>query len=163
MLIIKELHEKLDVAVAEVYGWPIDLSDDEILARLVALNRSARRKSGAAWCAGSGRIIRFAASVRIWTSRPRRKKARRCAAELALPATEQKSAFPEALWSRPRRCLLCSRQRAGDDHAATITGEGVLRKRAQPQEAGRLGEVLAFFARLGPRDVNRRTTFCKLA
>ncbi len=39
VLILKELHEKLDVAVAEAYGWPENLADEEILARLVALNR----------------------------------------------------------------------------------------------------------------------------
>lgn len=37
--VIHELHNKIDAAVAEAYGWPVDLSDDEILARLVALNR----------------------------------------------------------------------------------------------------------------------------
>ena len=31
-------HKKLDAAVAEAYGWPADLSDDEILSRLLALN-----------------------------------------------------------------------------------------------------------------------------
>ncbi len=31
-------HKKLDAAVAVAYGWPSDLSDDEILARLLALN-----------------------------------------------------------------------------------------------------------------------------
>ncbi len=31
-------HKKLDVAVFAAYGWPVDLSDDEILARLLALN-----------------------------------------------------------------------------------------------------------------------------
>ena len=39
MLILKELHDKLDAAVAEAYGWPADLSDNDILARLVALNK----------------------------------------------------------------------------------------------------------------------------
>ena len=39
MLILKELHDKLDAAVADAYGWPADLSDDDILARLVALNK----------------------------------------------------------------------------------------------------------------------------
>jgi hypothetical protein len=29
---------KLDAAVFAAYGWPVDLSDDEILARLLALN-----------------------------------------------------------------------------------------------------------------------------
>jgi hypothetical protein len=37
--VIHELHNKLDAAVADAYGWPADLSDEEILARLVALNR----------------------------------------------------------------------------------------------------------------------------
>jgi hypothetical protein len=32
-------HEKLDAAVAAAYGWPADLGDEEILARLLALNQ----------------------------------------------------------------------------------------------------------------------------
>jgi len=32
------LHRALDEAVAAAYGWPVDLSDDEVLARLLALN-----------------------------------------------------------------------------------------------------------------------------
>ncbi|MEJ0015566.1 MAG: DNA methyltransferase [Acetobacteraceae bacterium] len=39
VLILKELHDRLDAAVALAYGWPADLSDNDILARLVALNR----------------------------------------------------------------------------------------------------------------------------
>jgi hypothetical protein len=31
-------HKKLDAAVFAAYGWPADLSDDELLARLLALN-----------------------------------------------------------------------------------------------------------------------------
>jgi hypothetical protein len=31
-------HRKLDEAVLDAYGWPHDLSDDEILARLLELN-----------------------------------------------------------------------------------------------------------------------------
>ena len=31
-------HRKLDAAVVAAYGWPADLSDDEILTRLLALN-----------------------------------------------------------------------------------------------------------------------------
>lgn len=31
-------HRKLDAAVCAAYGWPVDLSDDEILARLLVLN-----------------------------------------------------------------------------------------------------------------------------
>jgi hypothetical protein len=31
-------HKKLDAAVFAAYGWPVDLSGDEILERLLALN-----------------------------------------------------------------------------------------------------------------------------
>jgi hypothetical protein len=31
-------HKKLDAAVASAYCWPIDLSDEQILERLLALN-----------------------------------------------------------------------------------------------------------------------------
>jgi hypothetical protein len=36
--IIKQHHDAIDALVAEAYGWPADLSDEEILTRLVALN-----------------------------------------------------------------------------------------------------------------------------
>ncbi len=37
--ILKDLHDQIDAAVAEAYGWPVDLGDEEILFRLVALNK----------------------------------------------------------------------------------------------------------------------------
>jgi len=37
--ILRDLHDQIDRAVADAYGWPADLSDDEILHRLVDLNR----------------------------------------------------------------------------------------------------------------------------
>jgi hypothetical protein len=36
--ILREWHDKLDKAVAAAYGWPADLTDTDIIARLVALN-----------------------------------------------------------------------------------------------------------------------------
>ncbi|HEX4767428.1 MAG TPA: DNA methyltransferase [Lichenihabitans sp.] len=47
VLILKELHDRLDSLVAEAYGWPVGLSDDDILDRLVALNRE--RAAEEAW------------------------------------------------------------------------------------------------------------------
>ena len=46
--ILKQLHDDLDAAVFEAYGWPTDLSDEEILERLVALNaeRAAEEAKG---------------------------------------------------------------------------------------------------------------------
>ncbi len=37
---LDNLHRALDEAVATAYGWPADLSDDEILGRLLELNRA---------------------------------------------------------------------------------------------------------------------------
>ena len=37
--VLKAIHDDLDAAVADAYGWPADLPDAEILERLVALNR----------------------------------------------------------------------------------------------------------------------------
>ena len=46
--LLVETHDALDAAVAEAYGWPVGLSDQQILARLVALNaaRQAEEASG---------------------------------------------------------------------------------------------------------------------
>jgi len=37
--VLKQIHDDLDKAVADAYGWPVDLSDEQILERLVALNK----------------------------------------------------------------------------------------------------------------------------
>ena len=46
--VLKSLHDDLDAAVADAYGWPVDLDDEEILERLVALNaqRAAEEAAG---------------------------------------------------------------------------------------------------------------------
>ncbi|MEQ8847505.1 DNA methyltransferase [Botrimarina sp.] len=46
--VLRQIHDDLDAAVAEAYGWPVDLSDEEILERLVALNheRAEEEKRG---------------------------------------------------------------------------------------------------------------------
>jgi hypothetical protein len=36
--ILRELHDELDAAVFDAYGWSANLADEDILARLVALN-----------------------------------------------------------------------------------------------------------------------------
>ena len=38
--LIRQHHDAIDSQVAEAYGWPADLSDEEILTRLVALNKT---------------------------------------------------------------------------------------------------------------------------
>jgi hypothetical protein len=46
--VLKQIHDELDAAVAEAYGWPADLADEQILERLVALNheRAEEEKRG---------------------------------------------------------------------------------------------------------------------
>ena len=46
--VLRELHDELDAAVAEAYGWPVDIANEEILSRLVALNaeRAEEEKNG---------------------------------------------------------------------------------------------------------------------
>src|SRR5690606_10840931 len=46
--VLRDLHDDLDAAVAEAYGWPVDLTDEQILERVVALNkqRAAEEERG---------------------------------------------------------------------------------------------------------------------
>ncbi|MGB1249355.1 MAG: class I SAM-dependent DNA methyltransferase [Candidatus Promineifilaceae bacterium] len=46
--ILRQLHDDLDAAVFDAYGWPHDLSDEQILEKLVALNaeRAAEEANG---------------------------------------------------------------------------------------------------------------------
>ena len=46
--VLKQLHDDLDAAVFSAYGWPVTLTDAEILERLVALNaeRAAEERRG---------------------------------------------------------------------------------------------------------------------
>ncbi|OAP40767.1 hypothetical protein AU381_02380 [Sinorhizobium glycinis] len=92
VLILKELHERLDVAVAEAYGWPVDLPEEEVLARLVALNteRAKEEKRGLVrWLRPEYQIPRFGSE---------KEKAKQLeadlggAAEVAIPGA--KPAFP---------------------------------------------------------------------
>ena len=40
--VMRHLHDEIDAAVFDAYGWPRDLSDEEILGRLVELNKERR-------------------------------------------------------------------------------------------------------------------------
>lgn len=46
--VLKQIHDELDAAVFDAYGWPHDLTDEQILERLVALNaeRAEEEKRG---------------------------------------------------------------------------------------------------------------------
>ena len=46
--ILLQLHDELDAAVFDAYGWPRDLTDEQLLEKLVALNheRAEEEKRG---------------------------------------------------------------------------------------------------------------------
>ncbi len=45
--ILRDIHDRIDAAVADAYGWPADLSEDEILHRLVDLNKTRTAEEAA--------------------------------------------------------------------------------------------------------------------
>ncbi len=70
LLILKELHEEIDRLTAEAYGWPLDLSDEDILARLVALNAERAKEEAAGlvrWLRPEYQIPRFGKQVQVKT------------------------------------------------------------------------------------------------
>jgi hypothetical protein len=62
---MKELHDGMDAEVARAYGWPDDLSDEEILGRLLSLNRqrtAEEAKGDVRWLRPEYQIPRFGTS-----------------------------------------------------------------------------------------------------
>ncbi|MET0181317.1 MAG: DNA methyltransferase, partial [Caulobacterales bacterium] len=62
VLVLKDLHDQIDAATAEAYGWPADLSDEHILERLVALNAERAKEEAAGfvrWLRPDYQIPRF--------------------------------------------------------------------------------------------------------
>lgn len=93
VLIMKELHDRLDLAVAEAYGWPADLAEEEVLARLVALNRERAKEEARGlvrWLRPDYQIPRFGSA---------KEKAEQIEADLGLPleaARGPKPTYPTA-------------------------------------------------------------------
>jgi hypothetical protein len=91
VLILKELHETIDGLVFDAYGWPHDLTEDEILENLVALNkeRANEEKRGLVrWLRPDYQIPKFGTP---------RQKAEQIEADLVDEATpEQKPRFPKS-------------------------------------------------------------------
>jgi hypothetical protein len=138
--IVAELHDRIDAAVAQAYGWPAGLADAEMVARLVAFNavRVAEEQAG---------------TVR-WL-RPDYQTARAGLAQLAQQAGEQieaplresaaaKPAFPRDAIGQTAAVLETLRQ--GD----ALTATDVARRFAQGRRIEpRVAQTLAALSRLG--------------
>jgi hypothetical protein len=144
VLIMKELHDKLDIAVAEAYGWPADLADDEILARLVALNkeRSEEEKRGLVrWLRPDYQIPRFTKGV---DKQAAKEQGAQVAAEL-IAAVEQKPSFPSGAVEQTAAVFAAL---ATASEPLDAKGLAAQFKRTKTTEK-KVGEVLASLARLG--------------
>jgi hypothetical protein len=110
--VLGKIHDDLDAAVAEAYGWPTDLGDEEILQRLVALNheRAAEERAGEIrWLRPEFQAPKEAAA----------RKAVQIEAELVVAEGEvKKPRLPDAL---PDQVAAIRNMLAGADDAITAT------------------------------------------
>ena len=150
VLILKEYHDRLDALVADAYGWPVDLPDEEILSRLVALNKERAQEEARGhvrWLRPEYQIPRFGS--------PKEK------AELDLvggamaiqaAAAGPKPSFPsgEVEQTAAVMAALASAARALD--AFGLAAGFKQGRRVAPKIAA----VLAALARMGSRRIGRR-------
>lgn len=97
VLILKELHERLDHLVFQAYGWPDDFTDQQILERLVALNqeRAAEEKQGnVRWLRPEYQIPRFGSDAEKARLKHEKEQARAAQQDMALE--------PEVDMGKPR-------------------------------------------------------------
>ena len=143
VLILKELHERLDRLVFQAYGWPEALSDEAILAHLVALNRErvAEEARGLVrWLRPDYQIPRF--------GRPADKQAAaeegtQLSATLHLIAPKQKPAFPAS--ELAQTAAVFAMLAAGPLDARTVALRFRQGKRIEPK----IKAVLESLVRLG--------------
>jgi len=171
---LKHLHDELDAAVADAYGWPWPLADEEILERVVALNaaRAAEEAAGTIrWLRPEYQIPRFAKEKSAQTDLPLPGDAK------AKPAKKPKAGKPAAnvgsnpaAAARPRRKLawpktLAERAKAVESalaaEAAPVTPAELATRfaRAKPDDVAEILDTLRALGRA--RSGDRRGTFLR--
>ncbi|MGU3389793.1 class I SAM-dependent DNA methyltransferase [Sphingomonas sp. M1A8_2b] len=154
--IIAELHDRIDDAVADAYGWPRDLTDEQIVTRLVALNaeRHAEEQAGKVrWLRPDYQIARAGL-----TALPVAAKSAQI--EALLPqAKAKKPAFPREPIGQTAAVLADLRG------ATALTSADIARRYAQGLKAEpRIAATLAALVRLGHAAVeNGRYTLRRAA
>lgn len=145
VLIIKQLHDKLDVAVADAYRWPTELSDDEILTRLVALNkeRADEEKSGRVrWLRPDYQIPRFGKAV---DKQAAGEEGAQVTAMLDVTEKGQLVSFPKGAVEQTAAVFAALASASMPLDAKAIAGQFKSTKTIEKK----IGEVLASLARLG--------------
>jgi len=144
VLILQELHDRLDATVVQSYGWQADIDAEQILDGLVRLNevRAAEERRGfIKWLRPEYQIDKIG---------PLAHRGDRVQAILSTKAKSRKTAFPVARLEQARVVLdLMSRAKAPlspEEIAATFksTNETVLEVRDVLQSLVRLGQAESY-------------------
>lgn len=132
--ILRALHDDLDTAVSEAYGWPANLTEEETLTRLAALNRlrsEAEMRGEVLWLRPE-----FQASVV--------RKAKAAQLDLAAPeAARQRGSWPAEL---TEQVLSVRRVLAAEGRPLYVAD---VAKRYQRAPKARIESTLATLAALG--------------
>ena len=108
--ILRDLHTQIDTAVADAYGWPATLTDDEILHRLVDLNRARAAEEA------RGQIRWLRPDYQNPAGHAAAAKGVQTAMDIGPTISTDKAAWPKTLWFaakrsfRPTRTRLCHAQ-----------------------------------------------------
>jgi len=144
--ILLPLHDELDAAVAEAYGWPADLAEQDVLARLVALNaeRAAEEAEGTIRWLRPEYQARLAAPAKARQAKldlgvPKAPKRGRPPAPAKIPARKWPTDLPSQMQA-VRSALLTLGGRAAPDAVRRVFTRGPL---------PRVAEILATLAALG--------------
>jgi hypothetical protein len=144
VLILNELHDKLDAAVADAYDWPSNLADQEILARLVALNKVRAKeeaKGRVLWLRPDYQVLRFG-SVKEKAELDLVGGEMRQEAAIAIGP---KSAFPSDDMAQTASVMSALAMASGPLDAATIASSFTQGRRV----VAKVAAVLTALARMG--------------
>ena len=143
VLILKELHDKLDALVFDAYGWPRDLVDEDIIARLVALNKERAREEARGlirWLRPDYQKARAGIATAV-----RPEEAQDSMALVVDAAKEQKPQFPAGEVERTAAIMAALANASGTVDAAAIAASFRQGKRVEPQ----IQATLASLVRMG--------------
>jgi uncharacterized membrane protein len=145
VLILRELHDRLDALVFEAYGWPADLSDEDVIARLVALNKervAEEAKGVVRWLRPDYQKRRAGIVEKVVQAAPEEQAEMRLVAEAG---REQKPRFPDDEVARTAAVVAALAQSVGGIDAAGLAARFRQGRRLEPQ----IRATLASLTRLG--------------
>jgi SAM-dependent methyltransferase len=143
--VLSEIHDQLDAAVLGAYGWPLDISDDEILTRLCALNaeRAAEERRGLVrWLRPEfqNKTTAQQEALDVDEDAPRKSKGAKASKK---PAATKPEPWPPGLAEQARAV------RAALTAAAAPVAAATLSKSFKGAKSARVAELLETLASLG--------------